>query len=203
MTPLLQQEITKYEDSLLRFKRKALSQVPFLNDATPEEIDKLVFSMTKRRIEKGDYLIRAGDTTPNIIIIMNGIMDVTCLVNDFEFTVDRLRQGSIINLRTFFLEEPCGVSYKCVFAGEILELNGRLIEKVVGGKQSEMKQMFTLYQKSVLKLNAPPPLDYRSTPKVLGATQNERVAIQAKKEREILFKNIVYSRLKAVQLKRK
>ena len=60
--------------------------------------------------KKGEILQRAGADADELYFLESGIIEVYTVFDDKDFVIERLFKGSIINYRTFFVEEggECG-----------------------------------------------------------------------------------------------
>jgi CRP-like cAMP-binding protein len=61
--------------------------------------------MDLKHYNEGDELQKAGDKTTKLYFIQDGIVEISCLLDDNQFVIERLHRGSIINYRNWFIDE--------------------------------------------------------------------------------------------------
>jgi len=76
-----------------------------------------------------------------------------------EFIIDYLYPGSVINLRSFFLEDLVAVDFICTKNTKILEFDKDIVDILIG-EHVQFERKFMLIQNSILKKNKTYPLDY-------------------------------------------
>jgi CRP-like cAMP-binding protein len=55
--------------------------------------------------EKGDVLMKPDDVSDSIFFIEEGVVEVYTLFEGNIFVLDRLYRGSVMNYRTFFIDD--------------------------------------------------------------------------------------------------
>jgi hypothetical protein len=79
-----------------------------------ETINKIIFSMTFAKFDKGSKIFQVDEPSHIKQIIQNGMVEVyTTMDNGVEFVIERLYRGSIINHRSFIIEDKIDVSARC------------------------------------------------------------------------------------------
>lgn len=118
MQPKIQDEIKvgiyEYEDKMLKFIKRSMQQIPYfkhLADDDPILYDIIYLLETKTMI-KGAELQRAGGDAEELYFLQSGLIEVYTEFEKKEFVIERLFKGSIINYRTFFMEERGSVSLR-------------------------------------------------------------------------------------------
>lgn len=76
-----------------------------------------------------------------------------------EFVFERLFRGSIINYRTFFMEQSAFSYMKCVTAAVMLELPYPVLEKIAA-KYPAFNKSFATYRMKQMKIGKGIPLDF-------------------------------------------
>ena len=64
-----------------------------------ELFHKILYSFTPRFIKMGDILLKKGDKTDSIFIVMHGTLEVYDYIDGNEFIIEKLNQGSVLNYR--------------------------------------------------------------------------------------------------------
>lgn len=95
----------------------------------------------------------------NLIIVESGCVEAFTTFEGNEFVLDRLYSGSIINFRSFFMEDYVYVNYRSQKYSKILELSLTKLNSIMNDHESFQKKML-VYQNSILKKNKKYPLDY-------------------------------------------
>lgn len=110
----LVQRTIRYDDDLKIFLESALKTIDYLNGVPDETINKIIFSMTFAKFDKGSRIFSVDETSHMMQIIQNGMVEIyTTMDNGVEFVIERLYRGSIINHRSFITEDKIDVSARC------------------------------------------------------------------------------------------
>ena len=88
-----------------------------------------------------------------------GVLEVFIILEGNEFVIDRLYKGSILNYRTFFMEDLNYVFVRCATSVTVLYLTLPMLNNIIGS-HSDMEKYFLSYQNNILKKNKNYPLDY-------------------------------------------
>ena len=116
--PFFRQELIKrtirYDDDLKIFLESALKTIEYLQAVPDETINKIIFSMTFAKFDKGSRIFQVDETSRMMQIIQNGMVEVyTTMDNGVEFVIERLYRGSVINHRSFITEDKIDVNARC------------------------------------------------------------------------------------------
>lgn len=104
----------RYDDDLKIFLESALKTIDYLQEVPDETINKIVFSMTFAKFDKGAKIFSVDETSRMMQIIQNGMVEVyTTMDNGVEFVIERLYRGSVINHRSFISEDKIDVNARC------------------------------------------------------------------------------------------
>lgn len=136
-----------------------IRQVPFFKDQNKEVLHAIVYNLQQNFYEKGDTINRKRDFCQNLVFVESGCVEA---VDDFEgndFVIERLLMGSVINLRTFILQEMVIVTLICAEPTKTLEISYKELE-VLTHVYPEFSKNFRLFQNTYFKSNKRYPLDY-------------------------------------------
>jgi CRP-like cAMP-binding protein len=116
--PFFKQELIKrsisYDDDLKIFLESALKTIDYLQEVPDETINKIIFSMTFAKFDKGASIFKVDQASYIMLIIQNGMVEIyTTMDNGVEFVIERLYRGSVINHRSFIIEDKIDVSARC------------------------------------------------------------------------------------------
>ena len=104
----------RYDDDLKIFLESALKTIEYLQAVPDETINKIIFSMTFAKFDKGSKIFQVDETSRMMQIIQNGMVEVyTTMDNGVEFVIERLYRGSVINHRSFITEDKIDVNARC------------------------------------------------------------------------------------------
>jgi len=79
---------------------------------------------------KDATLQRAGQDADELYFLQSGIIEVTTEFEKKEFIIERLFKGSIINYRTFFMEENGTVNLKFANSSVLKVLSKKKMEQI-------------------------------------------------------------------------
>ena len=204
MQDALKEHIYSYDDTLTHFTLASLRRVPYFQDINNEALYDVMYTLKKRFYDKGDLIQNVGEDADTMYLVLNGTIELYTHFESYEFVLERLWRGSIMNYRTFFQQYDAQVCSRCVTKTILLELP---YEKMVAltKHHEDMEKKFLKFEKQVLKeKDKSYPLDYiMNIPEEFyeGSNIAERYeSIQ----RENVFKNVVMRRLYEIrQLKAK
>ena len=114
-----------------------------------------------------------------LMFVEQGVIEVYTEFEGNEFILDTLYPGSIINQRSFLLEDLMSVSIRCKENSAILELTQASFQKILEGNEN-LKQRMMIMTDQILKQNKKFPLDYViSRPAIL---RPRRVSLEREQE---------------------
>lgn len=94
----------------------SLQSIVYFNDINDEELHDIIYNLDTQKFSKNDILQKPGDNAEKLFFLLDGVIEIyTMLENDEngeEFILEKLFRGSIINYRTFFMEDDGKVYYR-------------------------------------------------------------------------------------------
>ena len=103
---------------------------------------------------------RRGDDADELYFLQSGIIEVYTEFEGKEFVIERLFRGSIINYRTFFMEEH-GVCFLRFATASILKaLHKDKMEAICLKYPKMLGKTFSQYKLKIIKEQKAIPLDY-------------------------------------------
>jgi CRP-like cAMP-binding protein len=66
---------------------------------------RIMYSFKRKILDKGTLIYKAQDEVVTLRIVQDGIVDIFTIFESKEFIIEKLMRGSIMNHRSFFLEE--------------------------------------------------------------------------------------------------
>jgi len=151
--------IYDYNDKMLKFIKKSMKTVPYLSNLEDECNYDIIFSLQTKRKFKGDSLQHAGDDADELYFLQSGIIEVYTEFESKEFVIERLFRGSIINYRTFFMEENGIVNLRFAAPSVLKALHKDRMEEICK-KYPKMGKTFNQYKLKIIKEQKAVPLDY-------------------------------------------
>ena len=159
---VFKKQICLYDDEVkmfLAFAMEKISYFKYLKLLTKQEI---FHSMERVTYEKDALLCKKGDIATKMFVIQDGIVEVACKYApriDEEFVIERLGRGSIINHRSFMLEDDADTDFRCLTSVSCFELSADKI-KEIKNKREDMRTAYRAVEEEVLIPQFPLALDY-------------------------------------------
>lgn len=72
-----------------------------------------MYKFKKLNLENGGYLYKINETATRLYAIQSGVVEVTHYAEGESFIIEKLYRGSIINHRSFLLEDDNDSDGKC------------------------------------------------------------------------------------------
>lgn len=92
--------------------------------------------------------------------MQDGVIEIyTETENEFEFVLEKLFRGSIVNYRTFFMEEDGKVFYRFGRNSILYVLSIDVFEEILP-RHKDLQRKFNNFKKNTLLKDKPYPLDY-------------------------------------------
>ena len=110
----MEKRAISYDDDWKIFIESALRTIEYLENVPDNTINKIIFSMSFVKFEKGSKIFQVDDTSFMMYIIQSGMVEIyTTMDNGVEFVIERLYRGSVINHRSFITEDRIDVNARC------------------------------------------------------------------------------------------
>ena len=122
----------------------------------------IIYSMERVTYEKDHLLCKKDDIATKMFVIQDGIVEVACKYApkiEEEFVIERLGRGSIINHRSFMVEDDADTDFRCLTAVSCFELSVEKL-KEIKEKKEDMRSAFRHVEEEVFKPIYPLALDY-------------------------------------------
>lgn len=87
-----------------------------------EALHDILYGLKPRYYEKGIVLKKPDDPITSLSLIEDGCVEVYTNCEGNEFVIERLYRGSIINYRTFFMDNMMYVYIRCAKNTILLDL---------------------------------------------------------------------------------
>ena len=112
---LLKKYVQKYKDPRINFLKKVISKIYYLRDLTKEELNEILFSLKTEFHSRGDQIMTENyyNKADRMIIVESGCIESFTYFEGNEFVIDYLNQGSIINFRSFLVEDDIKLNMRC------------------------------------------------------------------------------------------
>jgi CRP-like cAMP-binding protein len=108
--------------------RDELAILPVFNGLEPELTDRLLDSSSARQFRAGALIVRQGERTPALHVVLRGIVDLTHLSGKSECGVLLLSSKDLLLPATTLFHEPALVSARALTNTKILMLAGDAVE---------------------------------------------------------------------------
>lgn len=148
---------------MLRFIKRSISQVPYFKDfakgdSQPVLFD-IIYSLQTQKRQKGEQLQIAGEDADELYFLESGIIEVYTEFEGSEFVIERLFKGSIVNYRTFFMEEKGVVNLRFAMPSVLKALSKQKMQEIADNHPN-LKTAFNKYKLKIAKDSKSIPLDY-------------------------------------------
>jgi len=148
-----------YVDEQKKWLIETLRELPFFVDIEEWTLHRIVYQMKRRILDKGTLLYKAQEEVNHFRIVQDGIIDVFTFFEGKEFIIERLMRGSLMNHRSFFLEEHAVVFARAAKTSIVLEISIDDINKYLNDSPVFEKKFLT-YQTKILNTGKQFPVDY-------------------------------------------
>ena len=109
----LKQSIFRYKDRMKRFTVSSIQKIGYFQDIGDAALHDIIYNLQVKKYQKGTHLQLPGDNATVLYFLQDGVIEIyTKTENDHEFILEKLFRGSIVNFRTFFMEEGGKVYYR-------------------------------------------------------------------------------------------
>ena len=98
---------------------------------TKEIFHDLIHKLVPVNYEKGQIIIKEFSNSKSMLFIEFGHVEVFTTFEGNEFILDNLYSGSIINYRSFFMEDLMFVNFRCKENCQLLELRMTTLNEVM------------------------------------------------------------------------
>jgi CRP-like cAMP-binding protein len=198
----LKQHIYRYNDKQKRFMLNSMRKVEFFNGIGDNATHDIMYSFIGENFSKDDYLQEPGDNATNLYFLQEGVIEIETKCDDIDFTLEKLFRGSVINYRTFFMEEDGQVYYKFGKNSILFTLAYEKMEELCK-KHEDLNKKFQKFKQQTIMREKPFPLDYiMELPKHLKDKTKHMTDFSKRLELENRLKNIVIRMLVDIRAKK-
>ena len=110
----------------------------------------IIYLLETKTMIKGAELQKAGADADELYFLQSGIIEVYTEFEEKEFVIERLFKGSIVNYRTFFMEERGSVNLRFA-APSILKVLSKEKMNQITEKHPQLGQIFSKYKLKIIK----------------------------------------------------
>ena len=119
----------------------------------------IIYLLDTKTMIKGAELQKAGADADELYFLQSGMIEVYTEFEKKEFVIERLFKGSIVNYRTFFMEERGSVSLRFA-APSVLKVLSKEKMNFLIEKHPSLGNIFNKYKLKIIKDSKAIPLDY-------------------------------------------
>jgi len=157
-----------YDDVHKKFLLSLIRSVPFFSHRSikTQYLHELVFLLRPSTLDHGTTILKPEDEINSIIFVTSGCIEVITWFEGYEFILERLYSGSVVNFRNFFMGDHSYVGLRSGHGGcKILELTLQTFDDFCSEHAAFDKAMM-IFSDRLLREENKFPLDYISvTPK--------------------------------------
>lgn len=193
---LLKDHLYKYNDKKKEFLQSLVKRVYYFSqDLDQETLHDLMHKMVPKKYDAGHVIIKEATVAGSMFFVVSGVVESYTTMEGNEFVLDRLHSGSVINHRSFFLEDINSISYRAKENCQLLELTLQTIYQIME-EDDKFKKDMLIFQDVILQKNKKYPLDYIvSIPEI---QKDRRISSDTHEQilkRRNTLKNVVFRRL--------
>ena len=157
----VQNGIYEYDDKMLRFIKQSMKQIPYFKQLAQDDptLYDIIYMLETKNPIKGAELQKAGADADELYFLQSGIIEVYTEFEKKEFVIERLFKGSIVNYRTFFMEEHGAVNLRFAVPSVLKVLSKEKMNQIVE-KHPQLGRIFNTYKLKIIKESKAVPLDY-------------------------------------------
>ena len=179
-----------------RFIVENLQKIEYFKDIGNDALHDIIYNLETKKYLKNEILQEPGDNATSLFFLQDGVIEIfTKTENNHVFMLEKLFRGSIINYRTFFMEEGGQVYYRFGKNSICAILTYDTMEEVAN-RHKVLRKKFSEFRKNTIMEDKPYPLDYiMNLPRHLrDHSISEEVQLRAWRL-ENQLKNVVIRRL--------
>lgn len=177
-----------------------MDKIDYFGSLSLSTKQELILGMVRLTFEKGSLLISRGQVANNLILINEGLVEVSVKYDrrrpgDY-FVIERLGRGAIINYRSFMVADDADTDFVCLNTVSVFVLPYKKFEEV-RAKRQDLQQAKANVELQLLR-TPPLALDYIFH-------NNERSSIETYREQlrknnlRVKFKNAIMAKWSAVK----
>ena len=160
MTHILKKRVFEYKDRGKRFMKGCLKKIEYFQGVSEEAIHDVMYNMEVINYQVGDILQKPGDVASTLLFVQDGVVEVYAEFDDHQpFVIERLFRGSMINYRTWFMEDNGQVFLRIDENAIIQSLPLEKFNEVCK-KHADLESKFLRFQKKIFLDPKGYPLDY-------------------------------------------
>lgn len=99
-------------------------------EMTTEEFNELYYSLRQENYQKGDIIVRSGETDTNLYFVNSGYISLSCMVGGNEVFLKRMPPGKVLGGDQFFLPSVWTVTLKALSEVQLHVLEHAALEKI-------------------------------------------------------------------------
>lgn len=96
-----------------RFISENIQKVDYFKDVGDDALHDIIYNLKTKKYQQNEILQEPGDNATSMFFLQDGVIEIfTKTENNHVFMLEKLFRGSIINYRTFFMEDDGKVYYR-------------------------------------------------------------------------------------------
>lgn len=101
----MKEQIWAYDDDVKVFMEHNLRKVSYMKNLDIDIFHEIMFNFNQETFDKGTNLFVEKDRSDKMFVIKSGILEITVKVEGFNMAVERLYRGSVLNHRSFLVND--------------------------------------------------------------------------------------------------
>ncbi len=109
---------------------ECLRRVPLFAEVNPAHLQLLVFSASRRKIKKGDYIFQEGKKATNAFVVLEGKIQLSRGSGEDKILIAEALPGALIGETSMLAGTPFSVSALAISDAIVLQLTRKLLFEV-------------------------------------------------------------------------
>lgn len=110
---LIKDHLYRYDDKKKEFLMGLIRKVYYFNkDLDQETLHDLMHKMLPKKYDTGHVIAKEGSVATAIMFVVSGVVESYTTMEGNDFALDNLHSGSVINYRSFFMEDFNSINYR-------------------------------------------------------------------------------------------
>ncbi|CDW83695.1 cyclic nucleotide-binding protein [Stylonychia lemnae] len=186
----MKEQIFVYDDDVKVFMQENLKKVQYLKSLDEDIFHEVMFNFTQETFDRGAFLFKESEQSNAMFVVKNGIVEISCQIENQELVIERLYRGSIINHRSFLVADKSDISCKCAQTMTLFYLTFDQIKRL-RMKNSKLNQEILAIESSVKAKENPYIIDYIMSRGVQHNVNRSREVEDKRNDLTCTLKNMV------------
>ena len=153
ITEVFKKQICMYDDDVKMFLEMACEKINYFRTLKYMTKQEILYNMERVTYEKDHLLCKKDDIATKLFVIQDGIVEVACKYAtkiEEQFVIERLGRGSIINHRSFMVEDDADTDFRCLTTVSCFELTAEKL-KEIKDRRDDLRSAYRSVEEEIFK----------------------------------------------------